>query len=325
MPFRMVSLRRPSFLIVIICLIAYVFEMNPSERSADVKGPDNVTYPTADYIYPSNSGFYNVKRYGARGDGSTDDSAAIRAAMTDAFSDKRLGGTDATVYFPSGTYLVSDTLMWASYPSKPANISATIDHGCITGLNVSDGGAGYSSSRGGRGGLWVVGGGGTLYAPSQRGRGLQIHTNLSGGSVTGVDMNGLSCAGQGFTSTPRVTALSWRSALRFEGQNKKTTIIKLANNTFKDSNCNVSPTEDSAREACKAILYVASNLEPNTNGTGEAGYKNDIWNLTVETGRGNPGAIGIDWQCSNGASIRNVNVISDDGLESGNQHCKNGR
>src|ERR1700760_1906082 len=41
----------------------------------------NATYPTADYIYPSDVGYYNVKKYGARGDGVADDTPAIRSAM----------------------------------------------------------------------------------------------------------------------------------------------------------------------------------------------------------------------------------------------------
>ncbi|PPQ78469.1 hypothetical protein CVT25_011864 [Psilocybe cyanescens] len=56
--------------------------------------------------------FRNVKDYGARGDGVTDDTAAINAAIT---SQNRCGGgscrsstvTPAVVYFPKGTYLVS--------------------------------------------------------------------------------------------------------------------------------------------------------------------------------------------------------------------------
>ncbi|KAF8894123.1 exo-beta-1,3-glucanase [Infundibulicybe gibba] len=56
--------------------------------------------------------FRNVKDFGARGDGVTDDTAAINAAIT---SGGRCGGggcesstvTPAIVYFPKGTYLVS--------------------------------------------------------------------------------------------------------------------------------------------------------------------------------------------------------------------------
>ncbi|KAF5387123.1 hypothetical protein D9615_001631 [Tricholomella constricta] len=66
--------------------------------------------------YNSNPGGYqvfrNVKNFGAKGDGVTDDTAAINAAIT---AGNRCGGgschsstiTPAIVYFPRGTYLVS--------------------------------------------------------------------------------------------------------------------------------------------------------------------------------------------------------------------------
>lgn len=50
----------------------------------------------------SASTVYNVRTYGAKGDGSTDDTAAIEAAITAA-------GTNGSVYFPEGVYIFSDT------------------------------------------------------------------------------------------------------------------------------------------------------------------------------------------------------------------------
>jgi len=52
---------------------------------------------------PDGTGIANVRDYGATGDGVTDDTAAILAAMAD----------NRAVYFPNGTYLVSDTLKWS--------------------------------------------------------------------------------------------------------------------------------------------------------------------------------------------------------------------
>jgi glucan 1,3-beta-glucosidase len=61
--------------------------------------------------HPS-AAFRSVTDFGARGDGATDDTAAIQAAMN-----HNVGAVNAkapsVVYFPPGTYLVSDTLvMW---------------------------------------------------------------------------------------------------------------------------------------------------------------------------------------------------------------------
>lgn len=49
-----------------------------------------------------NFGIVNVRDYGATGDGATDDTAAIQQAI-----DKNLG---KIIFFPSGTYIVSDTI-----------------------------------------------------------------------------------------------------------------------------------------------------------------------------------------------------------------------
>jgi hypothetical protein len=57
---------------------------------------------------PAGSGLLNVRdvAYGARGDGVTDDTAAIQKALSEALDTHRI------VYLPNGTYLVSDSLKW---------------------------------------------------------------------------------------------------------------------------------------------------------------------------------------------------------------------
>ncbi len=51
-------------------------------------------------LYHKNTGYNNVKWFGAKGDGITDDTAAVQAALT--------ASTD--LFFPSGTYLISGAL-----------------------------------------------------------------------------------------------------------------------------------------------------------------------------------------------------------------------
>ncbi|MDA3960384.1 MAG: glycosyl hydrolase family 28-related protein [Planctomycetota bacterium] len=61
-----------------------------------------------DFRYPVDAGLVNVTQapYNAAGDGVTDDTAAIQRALSDNVGKWRI------VYFPKGTYLVSDTLRW---------------------------------------------------------------------------------------------------------------------------------------------------------------------------------------------------------------------
>lgn len=60
---------------------------------------------TKQYVDSINKVYFNVKDYGAKGDGATDDAAAINAAITAASA---AGG--GTVFLPQGTYIVSSTI-----------------------------------------------------------------------------------------------------------------------------------------------------------------------------------------------------------------------
>lgn len=68
-------------------------------------------------VYPPDSGVLNVKSaaFGAKGDGTTDDTAAIQKALSAAVSKHKI------VYLPDGTYRVSDTLKWNNGDPTSAN------------------------------------------------------------------------------------------------------------------------------------------------------------------------------------------------------------
>ncbi|KAL1962166.1 hypothetical protein VTN77DRAFT_512 [Rasamsonia byssochlamydoides] len=91
--------------------------------------------------------FRNVKDYGAAGDGVTDDTAAINAAISGGGRNGPSSGettttTPAIVYFPAGTYLISSSIIDYYFtqlignPNSPAVIKATSG---FSGLGLIDG------------------------------------------------------------------------------------------------------------------------------------------------------------------------------------------
>ncbi len=285
----------------------------PKPRAVEIKP---VTYPTSEARYPKDNGYYRVKEYGAVGDGIVDDTAAIQKAMDDAMRGKKVnidGGRYGTIYFDPGTYLISDTLMWALFGNGNARVSSTVDtsRGCITSLRVTAAGSGYHPTVNP---LYFSGGGG--YGPS-----ISAGSNGSGG-ISGFtaqlgNIGPMNCLGYGYKSPPDIRVVSaWKAYLRFEGQSKTNTIIKLSdrNPKFQNANCKISPYGDPEKiEPCKAMLFVANEAAKNSMGLGESAYADDVWNLTISTGTGNPGAIALDWQDSNRASAKNLIIKSEDG------------
>ena len=67
-------------------------------------------YGSAQYKIPDDANVVNVKDYGARGDGKSDDTQAIKAAIKYAVDRDYRFIAPKMVYFPKGTYLISSTL-----------------------------------------------------------------------------------------------------------------------------------------------------------------------------------------------------------------------
>lgn len=163
----------------------------------------------AETQFPSDAGLVNVKLspYNARGDGTTDDTAAIQNAIKDNVGKHRV------IYFPTGTYVVSDTLIW------------------------------------------------------------------------------------------RDSAGIWKCYLGLQGQNRTNTIIKLKNSCAGYGSVGTP----------KAVIKTGSQTPYTSNGDGNAAFRNSITNLTVDTGSGNPGAIGIDYLANNQGAVEEVTIKSGDG------------
>ncbi|GAB1545545.1 hypothetical protein NUACC21_82210 [Scytonema sp. NUACC21] len=82
----------------------------------------------------------NVKtQYGARGDGATDDTQAIKRAIQENV------GTNRVLYFPQGTYIVSDRLEWRDVNGKwQSQLRLQGQNRATTIIRLKDNASGYS-------------------------------------------------------------------------------------------------------------------------------------------------------------------------------------
>jgi len=91
--------------------------------------------PAAAHGLPAGYEVFNVKDYGAVGDGSTDDTSAIQSAIN------AVPNSGGVVYLPRGTYKISDTLLIgngsSSGPSTKQNVSFIGDSGAAGGITTS--------------------------------------------------------------------------------------------------------------------------------------------------------------------------------------------
>lgn len=101
----------------------------------------------------------------------------------------------------------------------------------------------------------------------------------------------------------------WGGYAQMQGQSRAGTIIKLK------SNC-AGFTSAATR---KPVIKTASEDGQGdySNGEGNQAFENHIRNLTVDVGSGNLGAIGIFYQASNVAALRDVTIKSSDATKRG--------
>lgn len=88
-----------------------------------------------------------------------------------------------------------------------------------------------------------------------------------------------------------------------QGQSRDKTIIKLVDNSpeFQDT----AWKDKDQRPGGKAVIW--------TGGWPAQRFRNAVRNLTVNTGTGNPGAIGIQFNASNQGTLHRVRILSGDG------------
>lgn len=176
---------------------------------ATAKPLKNVTFDHEENVFPHDAGHLSVKRnFGAVGDGKTDDTAAIQKAFEATNGHQASGEGTYVLYFPAGTYLVSDTVKWKRF-------------------------------------------------------------------------------------------------LRVQGEDRESTIIKLVDNATGFDNT----------ESPKPV--VAASAVPGPPGSNKAVNGSTIANwfhhFTVDTGNGNPGAVGVEYHSNNYGSLEQVTIRSGDG------------
>ncbi|MEM0970777.1 MAG: glycosyl hydrolase family 28-related protein, partial [Verrucomicrobiota bacterium] len=169
----------------------------------------DVSYEHEDPIFPSDAGHLSIKRhFGAVGDGKTDDTAAIKRAFDVVDGHQASGKGSYVLFFPAGTYLVSDTV-------------------------------------------------------------------------------------------------KWRRFLRVQGENRETTIIQL-----KDQAPGFGDPESPKPVVAASAVKGPPGSNKAVNGSTIANW---FHHFTVDTGAGNPGAVGVEYHSNNYGSLEHVSIRSGDG------------
>ena len=246
-------------------------------------------FPSKSFYHLTGKGVVDVTQapFFAKGDGVTDDTQALCAALTfvrnnlppATWQDQTYCGQKKDkhwiIYLPAGTYLVSNTVS-QNWPAL--------------GFNLSRGGWSHCEYF-------------NINSPEHEEELYSLHHGkipvLHGMKpfFAADDNNGCYIRGQ-YPEHELYDEANW--GIKIIGENRDKTIIKLIDNAAGFSGSVPKPV------LSNVLLQRGSNVN----------IGNFVENITVDTGKGNPDAIALRWNCSNYGGVRNVTLKSGDGTGS---------
>ena len=88
---------------------SYTYKGEDATAYAVQTGPSNAS-PVTRSVQARLDDYVSVKSFGAKGDGVTDDTAAINRALYQLYCVEQITSVRRSLYFPAGVYLISDTI-----------------------------------------------------------------------------------------------------------------------------------------------------------------------------------------------------------------------
>jgi hypothetical protein len=256
---------KPTLPLLAALLLAPLAALHAADKQTppgDRNLPINQAYPPEAFYHNGKGGrVIDVTKppFNAKGDGKTDDTKALCAAMRFvADSYEPLAGDGWSyyacklnqswiIYLPNGEYLVSETVQ-QGWPERVWN--------CKKGYNM----LGRSSLK--------------SLEDAEKQKAADAGKNLRERDVFGAE----------------------NYFIRLVGQSRARTIIRL-----KDASPGFGGGE--AKAVVSFYLFNFSNIN----------WANYFENITIDTGKGNPGAVGLKWNASDWGGIRNAAIRSGDG------------
>ncbi len=88
-------------------------------------------------VLPGNVSIYNVREYGATGNGQTNDSPAVKSAIATAQADGAGAENGAIIYFPAGAYKLNSTIEVPSWMELRGVNNSSVDSGDVSSLLIA--------------------------------------------------------------------------------------------------------------------------------------------------------------------------------------------